>query len=349
MPNDSQFMDILIREFERIRKDDPNVGRTYAEMAQYVGIPASTFSHYRSGNRAISKANAEGIAASLRPAKDQYNDEQRAELANELLAARVLSTENQVAAEDWLKSIGKDGHLLFVEFRDFPSARSSNPNKEVARDMAKAAGQAVANGLVYALLNPFPIAYEKNSEIPNALRSYFGYLTDAITDTYTNILGEAYRQIWKTHKDDAGKRDEAFGEIRERLRVYRRVSNKEHSTGPLEIGPGIGYKVFYHRENVAKPGELWYWLSTPDGETLARNSKGEVERLAIECGFYPLLECTESLMDRGKNRLPDDEYLTAKAKAKGRKSLWEVVEIIESEMNKMLIEDANPEAKGPSA
>lgn len=347
MPNDSQFMDILVREFERIRKDKPNVGRSYAEMAQHIGIPASTFSHYRSGNRAISKANAEGIAAALRPAKDKYNDEQRAELVNELLAARVLNTANQVAAEDWLKSIGKEGHLLFVEFRDFPSARSSNPNKEVARDMATAAGQAVANGLVYALLNPFPVSCEQNPDIENALRSYFGYLTDAITTTYKNILREAYRQVWRTHKDDADKRKKAFREIPERLRVYRRVSAKERTAGPLEIGPGIGYKLFYLRENVAKPGELWYWLSTPDGETLARNSKGEFERVAIECGFYPLLECTESLMDRGENRLPDDEYLKAKAKANGRKSLWEVVEILDPESENMIIEDPNLETKRP--
>lgn len=338
--DESQFIAILEKEFERIKKDKPKVGRTDTEMAKYIGIPASTFSHYRSGRRPMSKAAADEIAKTLRPARD-FDNNQRAELAKALITACAMGMKNEVSAEDWLESIGKFGPLLVVEFRDFPSARSSNPDKGVSRTMAKMAGRSVANGLVYALLNPFPPSYENNPNIENALKSYAGYLTAAITDTYTNILGEAYKQICAKHRDDESARDASFEEVRRRLRVYRLKDDGTLSGTPLDRCPGLGYKLFYLRENIEKPADIWYWLSTPDGEALARNNKGEVELMAIECRFYPLLECAEALLERGEYILPTNQDMEIHAAAKGIKPLWEEVQqVIAPQLNEMLIKNA---------
>jgi transcriptional regulator with XRE-family HTH domain len=327
----TQLMAILEREFQRIREleQNPALGRTYREMAEELGILPSTLSHYRAGNRFPSRANGQEMAGLLRSDKRGGSDEARQALVEELLAARPV--DDQVHAQDWLRSIGREGHLLLVEFRDFPSARSSNPNRQVAREMAKEAGRAVAKGLAYALLNPFASESQSNTDlIP--LKNYLNSLDEAIRETYKRILGEAYRQVISDFPN-SDQLEQELKKVKKLLRCYR-WAGPSPSSGYLDSCPGIGYKLFYHVEGLETP-DLWHWLSTPNGEMLIRKTQNEAELNAVESRFYPILEYFDKY-----TRFPTTDQMKGWANGDLRESLWGEVEAITSKDDLALIKKA---------
>jgi hypothetical protein len=192
--------------------------------------------------------------------------------------------------------------------------------------MAKEAGRAVAKGLRYALLNPFPPSYQ-GPDVDADLQTYFKRLSDAISETHRRILEEAYRQIILENGDET-----ELDKIRKRLRVYTWASKSDR----LSACPGLGYKLYYHREELKSP-ELWHWLSTDEGEKLILQYAESPELAAIEFRFYPILECLEY----EENCLPTDEDMKKRADLDyNRTPLWVVTDDISPEENKTLIEKA---------
>jgi hypothetical protein len=337
-----QLTFVLDREFERIReiKKNPKFCKSSREMAEFLGIPSSTMSHYRKSNRFIGRTTAREMAERLRSDELGGDANQRAELAVVLFAARSPEADSEAQAQDWLKNIGKPGHLLLVEFRDYPSARPTNPNKEVAKDMAKEAGQAVARGLAYALLNPFPDTFANHPLVNTYVKSHLNLLTDAITETYQRILEEAYRQVIVDNSGaEASVLKDALNRVRNRLRVYRWRAYADAGDHVLTSCPGLGYKLFYHRDGEKGP-ELWQWLSTNSGEMLLEKTSDEVEIAAIESSFYPIQEYFEEAWCNDIPSLPTTEEMEKYAGQDLKESFWIEVQAISQDMNEKLIEKA---------
>jgi hypothetical protein len=315
----SQFGVLLEQEFQRIRdlKGDDLWARTSRGMAGVLKIPPSTISHYRAGTRFPNEDNVQEIAKILRSEENGGDEASRRALVDALLAARPTRSDSQLEAQTWLRNVGKETHLLLVEFRDFPSASPNNPSREVAKEMAQEAGKAVAKGLSYALLNPFTPAYQKSVSELTELTNYLNSLCRAIRDTYKRILEEAYHQVILDHPDNVTRQEEEFGEIKKRLRMYRWAEPPSQQNDSPDCCAGIGYKLLYHVEGSETP-ELWHWLSPPHGETVIRKPHYMPEILAVEEGFYPILQ-----MFGETGQFPTTSEMEAYAKRESRRSLWE--------------------------
>jgi len=228
-----------------------------------------------------------------------------------LLAARPIRTDSQIEARDWLQSIGKEGHLLLVEFRDFPSASSNNPSREIANEMAQEVGKAVAKGLSYALLNPFSPNYQKSLTLTALTEStnYLNSLCSSIRDTYKWILEEAYHQVILDNPGNVTYQENEFREM------YRWADPPSGQNDSPDCCPGIACKLFYH-VGGSEP-ELLHWLSAPQGEAVIRRPHYMPEILAVEEGFYPILQ----KFDEG-GQFPTTAEMEQYANRESRRSLW---------------------------
>jgi hypothetical protein len=314
---------LLDSEFERIRSKDgsPAKYRSINEMADFLQMPASLLSHYRNAGRILTAKAARKIAAKFRQTPREID-----ELAAQLLTARRDADEDQVHAQLWIKDISAPGHLLLVEFRDQPSARPSGPNRSLARDV----GCAIAAGLTYALMFPFPTTFRDDTATPVPLKNYLEMVWHEVTETFTSILRETLSAlIDQNHGDPA--LDNELARAATRLRVYT-LSKSSYTT--IGACPGLGYKLFFHRNysyDTSLP-ELWQWLSTTSGEKLIQKSSSELEVKAIESRFYPIINYYAE-QSNTKRSLPTNkqmkDYVNADVGRINRDCIWEESQILD--------------------
>jgi hypothetical protein len=270
------LIELLNREFDRIRlSDGQDKYRSINEMADFLGIQPSTLSHYRTSKRLLGSKAARDFADRLRA--DRYegmNAQKREELAAELLSTRP-SKPGDKEVQDWLRSIGARENMLLVEFRALPAARPSGPSPTLAADV----GHAIASGLVYGLLLPFPERFNELKSVNEEQIAFVGFLRKNLIETYRAILEESLDAAFRA----GSKEDKALREVASRLRVYALAFDRTWN----DLCPGLGYKLFLHRK--AKSSRILQWISYDDSHRLIAHDPGETERRAIEARFYPLI------------------------------------------------------------
>jgi hypothetical protein len=244
-------------------------------MAEFLGIQPSTLSHYRTSKRLLGSKAARDFADLLRADRyDGMNAEKREELSAEFLSTRP-SKPGDKEVQEWLKSIGERENLLLVEFRELPAARPSGPSPTLAADV----GHAIASGLVYGLLLPFPERFSELKSVSEEKSAFVGFLRKNVIETYRAILEEALDAAYRSGvKDDSG-----LVGVASQLRVYA-LRFDSNWNDPC---PGIGYKLFLHRKG--KSSRVLQWISCDDSHRLIPHDPGEVERRAIEASYYPLI------------------------------------------------------------
>jgi hypothetical protein len=344
----TRLMSILESEFQRIRdrENAPEKYKTIGDMAIFLGILPSAMSHYRNSNRFLGRTTARDLANRLRSDHHGGRAEERETLAEQLYAARPVGADTEAAAQEWLRGIGNPGHLLLVEFRDFPSARPYSTNRAVSDEMAKEAGQAVARGLHYALLNPFPRSFQNLVSVPAHLKNYINSIEEAINGTYQRILAETYYQVVCDHQNTKTEAlEKSLNSAKKRLRVYRWQNDiSDAQSCAITSCPGLGYKLFYHREGDKTP-EIWQWLSTDNGERLLQKKADEQEIAAIECRFYPIRDFfEEKRISEEEAYLPSNDELKHFADLNSGNgfdgSPWEELPMPSDKINNKLIDNA---------
>lgn len=276
-----QLIDLLEREFDRLReREGQDKYRTINDMATFLDIQASTLSHYRTAKRLLGRNAARDFADQLRSDERGGNAKEREELAAALYSARP-SKPGEREVQDWLKSMGDAKNLLLVEFRQLPAARPSGPSPSLASDV----GQAIASGLSYGLLLPYPENFAELSNVQEEQKAFVGLIKKNVIETYRAILIEAIDDAFRSGK--RGK--EELKEIASRLQVYI-LERDDTWNDPC---PGIGHKLYLHhgydKEIQAWQSRIWQWISQSTSHRLIKHDPSEVEIDAIESELYPLL------------------------------------------------------------
>jgi hypothetical protein len=278
------LINLLNQEFDRIRATEgADKYLSINDMAAFLGIKPSTLSHYRTSKRLLGSKAARDFADRLRGDKYGMNAAQREDLTNLLLSTRP-DQPGEKEILDWFKSRSSAGNLLLVEFRQLPAARPTGPDPSLATDV----GEAIEQGLVYGLLLPFPLNFERLDSISNKQKILMRDLWSNIIDTYISIMRAAVRAAYERGTNDMDE----LKEVARRLKVYALDDDSWNDSCP-----GVGYKLFLHR--FGGKSNIWQWMSQDGSHHLIHHDPGPHELDAIEARFYPLI----SFFDK-KRRLP---------------------------------------------
>jgi len=304
-------------------------------MAEFLGLDKAALSHYRSGERALTRRKAQQLADRLRD-----SIEGQRELAERLFVAHPESAAAQIAVRDWFLQRGTSDYLMLVEFRELPAVRPHGERAYLARDVA----QAVAGGLTYAMLLPFDL---KSTGVQSLepVRAYIAKIQAHVIQTYGAILEHVLEHVaYSYQRSKAKKNGEALKKrlvaAASRLKLYVLKGSDGSSC------PAIGYRLFYieKRQPEGWEAERWEWISSGGGEQMIHKESSPEELEATRIRFFPIPDFW-----RRRGQLPgtsaemidfssdaDNRYYTESYNLQGG-PLWEVYK--EGRATREIVED----------
>jgi hypothetical protein len=296
---------VLDREFAILTNTNVSSFSRLQDRASFLGFSSAYLSRLLSGARSLTKAKAEHIAKKLRP--DQPNEVES--LVTELLASHPPITGVMLKVAKWLSDMANLKSLMVVEFRELPVVR---PHGNKA-SLAKVVGEAVVNGLQYAMVLPFNPKAEVLSSQPSPIQRYVSKLHEEVLWTQKAILQSAIDIILDRLEDETlinrGKKGvkEAVAAAK-RLKVY---TLKSPDVSPC---PGFGYRTFYtasdddakfakRASRTSHPLEQrWEWVSSRDADYMIEKDSSKEELHVTEIQYFPLVEYW-----RAKKSLPQND------------------------------------------
>jgi len=255
--------DILNREFKNINKY-LGTSNTAQAQAKYLNISAGQLSRLKNGKYKLSRENAFDWASKLRVGAGHSVIEA---LALELLHGSELihsnenpthiTKENDVSTEQAAELFRRLSHsdcLLCVKYGDMPRALESSKYSA----FSEMVGEAVNNGLCFALFQPFPQLTEKISDtsnsLPTTIKNYLTLHRDSVRDVYREM------------------RQAVDPTARKRIRLFERIPS---SDSQVDISPLVQSRLFYCEflpptESIGKgkEQEIWEWVSTSGDDDL---------------------------------------------------------------------------------
>ena len=285
------LIEILDQEFDRLRSEGKGEFATHQDMAEFLRLDKAALSHYRSGERALTRRKAHQLAERLRDSV-----EERRELAERLFIAHPESAAAQIAVRDWFLRRGNSDYLMLVEFRELPAVRPLGEKAYLARDVA----QAVADGLTYAMLLPFD-PKSAGVQALEPVRAYIAKLQAHVIQTYGAILEHVLEHV--AYSSQRSKPKQNGEELKKRLvaaasRLKLYVLKGSDGSGC----PAIGYRLFYieKRQPEGWEAERWEWISSGGGEQMIQKESSTEELEATRIRFFPIPDFW-----RRKGRLPE--------------------------------------------
>lgn len=291
-------VEILAHQFEALRSAGTSLDRTAAAEAQYLGISASYLSRIRGQKAQITDELAQKIAARLQP----DDDVRRKALYHQLLEARDAGpghahspTEPDIspnAIVEFFERIAQPGSLLCVEYRDLPQAISTGPFPK----MAVEAAYAIANGLSFAMFQPFGPLEELRQRFHDAidkehpcmrLYEYLFKLASRVRQVYREMLAEV-----ESHSTRLGQ-----------LVLYEADSTRNGIIPYYGIQSRIFYAEYTHA--LTHFTEVYDWIAgDQDRHYFIRRGGTSLDPEAVSSQFHPIT--TSWVTDRhlSTRRLP---------------------------------------------
>jgi hypothetical protein len=297
MSPNRKLIELLDREFRRLEDLGEGPFTTVQSKAQKLGIEPTYLSKLRSGDRVLTKKQAQLIAAVLRPGASQ---EERIQLEDELLTAGQGAPRFLLEISDWFRLRADEKSLMICEFRDFGIVKPGG----VRNDIAKIVADAVVGGLSYAMVRPFVDVRQQNANLPAPILRFLSLLQENLTETYLIILKSALDSVIENEPKENW--NNKIDEVLQRLKLYTRATDNSNAC------PGLGYRLFYTETRTNRPdpepfgGKLWDWVSGDEDDHLVERKSASTSELectidAVSCRFFPLIECWHVL-----DRLPHD-------------------------------------------
>jgi hypothetical protein len=219
-----------------------------------------------------------------------------------------------------LQAPGIDKVLICCEYRDLPRATPDSKYEDLAAPL----GQAIANGVHFAMFQPFgvriPLPREAGKEPAPALNAatYMLQVQTKCIDGYEAFRAEALKTKLKGDPDQAPKKflAEARSLVSGRVNLYERK-------GHAYLGSGFQAKLFYIRYTTddgdgssTRHERIMQWVSTPKRDVLVYRGQREITPDAIRDSFYPVAHFFDA-EGRLPNRGDGDVHVTLRAKPGG--------------------------------
>jgi hypothetical protein len=265
-PN-QRLKQILDREFTRLGK------RTTAHIkAEFLGVDPTVYSAYINSHRPLTGEKALRFAKALRKG---LSAQQIQELAEELEAAKPVSSSKEVDVEDWFAQRLGTESLLLVEFREPPAMRPFSPGSHSAHKVAAA----IVGGMSYGML--FPYCPRRIGDLPAPLCAYLRDLDEALHATYWKIMKLVLDQVVQQY----GRQEQELRQAADRLKLYR----LKESDGLM--CPGIGYRLFYFEpKSGPHEGQHWQWISSVGEELMLRKESDARALESTVVRYWPIAE-----------------------------------------------------------
>lgn len=291
----------LLEELLRARFDELGVEPTHAAWIERLGgLDKGTFSRILRGALPLTQRRAKVWAHHLyagdaeqaalfsqrlfesanRPALLSVSDFFEDMVAHDgvVPAERIIELFKALQAEE-LHNL-----LICCEYRDLPRAAPDSRYE----NMAAALGAAIANGLHFAMFQPFgkeiplPITTKTiNTPALNAALYMIQVKTKCI-DAYNSFRSEAIKAL--DGNPELANSDESKL-VLDRLNLYERAGVEAC------LGSGFQGKLFYLRYSTSdsvRHERIFQWLSTPKRDVLIYRGQGEITPEAIRDSFYPI-------------------------------------------------------------
>ncbi len=316
---------ILDREFRRLAEERraegnaPDFG-TLGKQAQFLGVNKSTLSRLRNGRVRLNPGLARGFSEKLR-----LDAGERESLRRELEAAgspqenpgplnieELLQTGDVHSAKELFKRLANNGSFVGVEYRDLPRA---DPTGKY-RVYAEFAGEAIAQGLSFAMFQPFgdadrtkedsQVASEENAETHNyhhtkLVRDYIWNLRKKVREVYLAMLKAALKSAQSSKPDGVKLTYAEKLKVAAKLVLYERGTD-EHDKFRYNFCSGIQSRLFYAEIQQAETveREVWEWVAAPSRDFFVPRDESTMPRDVIAEQLFPVLHFWRD----NNNRLP---------------------------------------------
>ena len=265
-----QLQDILDIEFERI-SENPGEFRTGLAQAKKLGISGPQLSRYRNGIYTLSPATAakwatilrkggspteiDELSQQLQQASKLTSDSRHRNTANTRVFHSDASNLSVQQAKELFQRLGDKGpNLLCVKYGDMPQALDGLAHA----DLGEVAGQAVANGLNFALFQPF-------HEIPSGPENQLSPATRIYLRDHRDYVRSVFREMRAIAIESA----EDKADISSRIVLYERIPQV---VGQFDHSPLVQTRMFYcefHDGNSKQPyREVWEWVAAKGEDDL---------------------------------------------------------------------------------
>ena len=260
--------------------------RKKGDQAAYLGVSPEHYSRIRNGRSPLTTERALGWAGLLRDTSAG-----RVALAAELMGKELGTPPSPASAandDELVASVRRyfdeieDGSkaLLIVIYQGPPRAGRTNRKYAVT---ATFAGQAVARGLRFAMVQPFG-----DEEIPGVDRMdprnyYFYRIQTMIREVRDRIRIEAVKAFQQTHPDATAAQ---LDEVRNRVVLFERRR-------PYPKTTAVQDRIFYRRRADEEGGltELHEWVTGPEKDWFFPRSDDpdDTEVGVFEAMYRPLI------------------------------------------------------------
>lgn len=279
---------ILQTEFTRIAEEENRPPFSDAQKAKRLHISAAQLSYLLRGERRLTPETAELFVERLAGDDAALAERLRRDLGVLSQAPRTLrefeerllavtpptELDPRKAGESFFQLLSRAGWFLCVEYRDLPRAADEY------RPLGEAAGKAVADGLCFAMIQPFGTDFGRtsgDSSPPTMLLLFLEKLMLKVREVYKVMLHSAERVL-------AGRVPDPRATARERLVLYERQGR------PL-LGTGIQSRLFYceHSDQNEFHRAVFEWIAGERADLFFRRT-GSIDTDAFSAQFAPIIE-----------------------------------------------------------
>ena len=159
-------------------------------------------------------------------------------------------------AKNLFEQLSQEGALLCVEYRDLPRTNAGSQYEP----LAKLAGLALANGLCFAMFQPFgsdDLQNDRSKILPASVCRYRADIAEQVRDIHLQMLAHAQRA--QTEQTGSPQRD-----LTNRLVLYEQTKDHADLAG---FQSRLFYAVIPENEYEDKR-QIWEWISQEGGEDL---------------------------------------------------------------------------------
>ncbi len=314
--------ELLDAEFSRMvtQSSDPLAAslRNGAGQAAFLRMSYSSYTKVRGGHQHLTHEQARRIAESLRHDRPESEREDllRSLLAagmdvgelDEVLAGDGIVSDPLVSAQRMFRYLARPGGIVVVEYRDLPRARK----RERFESLAEAAGEAVAAGLCFAMVQPFPRPPsddESPPRMPPPLHDYLRTHRREVGESMNFIASAAAHALLRRGVDPAA----AKAQVRSRIALFERA---ELAAGETIGWIGLQSRTFWVEtafEGLNKDYGWFEWVAGEPHDHFVRRSERNSEGSAVPAQFEPIIN---SWIESGRRSLFETPQCWAAAAAR---------------------------------
>jgi hypothetical protein len=305
---------IITEKFATLAASSHRKAFTSPEQAAYLDISDGHLSRLRHGKVQLSPGLAERIAHKLEPESKLHRDALKDLLLRAAGASSVASPEEEtsisiVEAASLFSELSQEDALLVVTYTELPQAIAGAPQSR----LAKAAGEAVAHGLSFAMFQPFGtlegierlrarlIAKADERDFPPPLQVI----------SYMSTVADNVRKVWNDMRSAAEVEHQRMTEVGDD-QASGSIVLFEATAPPSGAYVGVHPRQFFAHYRTQED----QWTQRAFEWVVGKNEKhyfiemdhSAIDPVIIRDQFYPITtDWIKKCSDDGIGRLPQNQ------------------------------------------